>query len=255
MFTSLTAVVAPSARVRSTCLGLLGLLAVGVTLVSPSVVLARAEQHDSAEHGSAEHGSDEHGGHSSINWFYGFLGEAEDEQPSLLWRSPGMPVPLLAHLINSAILFTILYKVGRKPVVEGLAKRRETIMRGMEEAAAMRNEAVGQLKAYEAKLAAVDAEITRIRKDMREAAEAERAQILAEAKKRYERMERDAKRMIEQELKNAREELMTETVRTAMERATALVVQSASEADHERLSEEYLNTVQTKLPNVAGGRS
>lgn len=234
-----------SSRVRRTCFGLLGFGAVTLSLLAaPCAALARAE------HGDAH---DEH--HQSINWFYGFVGEAEDEEPSLLWRTPGMPVPLLAHLINSAILFTILYKVGRKPIVEGLAKRRETIMRGMEEAAAMRNEAVEQLKAYEDKLASVDAEIARIRKDMREAADAERAVILAEAKKRHERMERDAKRMIEQELKSAREELMEETVRIAMERATALVSQAASDADHERLCEEYLNSVQAKLPSVAGGHS
>lgn len=237
---------ATSSRARRTCLAWLGLGVVAVALLgAPCAAWARAE------HGDA-HG--EHG-HQSINWVYGFLGEAEGEEPSLLWRTPGMPVPLLAHLINSAILFTILYKVGRKPIVDGLAKRRETIMRGMEEAAAMRNEAVEQLKAYEAKLASVDAEITRIRKDMREAADAERAVILAEAKKRHERMERDAKRMIEQELKSAREALMEETVRIAMERATALVSQAASDADHERLCEEYLNSVQAKLPSVAGGHS
>lgn len=228
--------------------GLTALAAVAAsTLALETQAFARADHHDEG------HG-DEHGGHG-INWFYGFVGEAEGEEPSLLWRSPGMPVPLLAHLINSAILFTILYKVGRKPIVEGLAKRREQIMRGMEEAAAMRNEAVEQLKAYEAKLASVDAEITRIRKDMREAADAERAVILAEAKKRHERMERDAKHLIELELKNAREQLMEETVRIAMARATALVSEAASDADHERLCEEYLNSVQTKLPSVAGGHS
>jgi F-type H+-transporting ATPase subunit b len=252
------AVLFTSQYVRRTCLGLLGLGAVSVSLLaSPSVAAAYAEHEEPAhvDHAGAEHG-DEHGD-QGINWFYGFAGVAEDpqEKPSVLWRSPGMPVPLLAHLINSAILFTILFKVARKPIVEGLAKRREQIMRGMEEAAAMRNEALEQLKGYEAKLASVDAEITRIRKDMREAADAERGAILAEAKKRHERMERDAQRMIEQELKNAREQLMEATVRIAMQRATALVTQAASDADHERLCEEYLSSVQAKLPSVAGGRS
>lgn len=253
--TILGAVITTSKRARRNWLrALIAAAVAGSTLAVPTLVLARAEH---AEAHGDEHGSAEHGEHGSqgINWFYGFVGEAEGEEPSLLWRSPGMPVPLLAHLINSAILFTLLYKVGRKPIVEGLAKRREQIMRGMEEAAAMRNEAVEQLKAYEAKLASVDAEITRIRKDMREAADTERAAILAEAKKRHERMERDAKRMIDLELKNAREQLMEETVRIAMQRATALVAQAASDADHERLCEEYLTAVQAKLPGVAGGHS
>jgi F0F1-type ATP synthase membrane subunit b/b' len=243
-----------STLVRSSYHGFLGWSVLALCFIgAPSLASARAQHGDT--HAESEHGASDHGGHQGINWFYGFVGESEEDEPSLLWRSPGMPVPLFAYLINSAILFTILFKVGRKPIVEGLAKRREQIMRGMEEAAAMRSEAVEQLKAYETKLASVDAEITRIRKDMREAADAERAAILAEAKKRHERMERDAKRMIEQELKNAREELLEQTVRKAMESATTLVAQSASDADHERLCEEYLNSVQTKLPGVAGGHS
>lgn len=261
MMTILEQVVALSKRVLRGSVGTFVVATLAAsTFALPGLALARAEHGEAAhgtEHAAGEHGAAEHGEHGShgINWYYGFVGEAYDEEPSLLWRSPGMPVPLLAHLINSAILFTILYKVGRKPIVEGLAKRRETIMKGMEEAAAMRNEAVEQLKAYEAKFASVDAEIARIRKDLREAADAERTAILAEAKKRHERMERDAKRMIEQELKNAREELMEETVRIAMQRATALVAQAASDADHERLCEEYLNSVQAKLPGAVGGHS
>ena len=214
---------------------------------------AAAGEHGAEEHG-AEHG--EHGGSHDINWIYGVLGESADaSEPTLLFRTPGMPVPLLAYLINSAILFTILFKFGRQPVMDGLAKRREDIMRGMEEAAAMRKEAMAQLEVHEAKLQKIEAEVTRIRTEMREAAEAERTHILAEAKKRRERMERDAKHMIALELKNAKEQLLEETVRSAMERAEALLTQSASDADHERLCEEYLGSLTQKLPGVSGGRA
>lgn len=216
----------------------------------------QADGHAAGGHAEAgEHGSDEHGGHE-INWIYGVLGEgAEGEAPSLLFRSPGMPVPLLAYLINSAILFTLLFKFGKGPIMDGLAKRREDIMRGMEEAAAMRKEAMAQLEVHEAKLAKIDAEITRLRAEMKEAAEAERAHILVEAKKRRERMERDAKQMIAQELKNAKEQLLEETVRAAMQRAETLLTQSASDADHERLCEEYLGSLAQKLPGAPGGRA
>src|SRR5690606_13950922 len=136
-------------------------------------------------------------GHAEVSWVYGVLGESDQiETPNFWFRTPGMPVPLLANLFNTAILFGLLYRFGRKPVMDGLARRRENLMRGMDEAARMRAEATEQLRAYELKLEKVDAEITRIRTEMREAAEAERAAILAEAKRRRERMERDAKRMI-----------------------------------------------------------
>lgn len=218
-----------------------------------------ADEHGHAgagEHAAGEHGAEEHGGSHEINWIYGLLGEgAEGEEPTLLFRTPGMPVPLLAYLINSAILFTLLFKFGKKPVMDGLAKRREDIMRGMEEAAAMRREAMAQLEVHEAKLQKIEAEVTRIRTEMRQAAEAERAHILAEAKKRRERMERDAKQMIAHELKGAKEQLLEETVRTAMQRAEALLTQSASDADHERLAEEYLSSLTQKLPAIPGGQA
>lgn len=227
-------------------------LAAGLFL---SVGAHAADHHDEGHAAGAEHGGGEHGGHE-INWVYGVLGEGSaDEAPSILFRSPGMPVPLLAYLINSAILFTLLFKFGKGPIMDGLAKRREDIMRGMEEAAAMRKEAMAQLEVHEAKLAKVDAEITRIRTEMKAAAETERAHILVEAKKRRERMERDAKQMIAQELKNAKEQLLEETVRAAMQRAEALLTQSASDADHERLCEEYLGSLAQKLPGVPGGRA
>lgn len=210
-------------------------------------------------HGDAhgEHAEgDEHGGHHEVNWVYGVFGESADiEEPTLLLRKPGMPVPLLAYLVNSAILFTILFKFGKQPIMDGLAKRREEIMRGMDEAAAMRKEAMAQLEVHEAKLQKVDAEISRIRTEMREAAEAERAHVLAEAKKRRERMERDAKHMIALELKNAKEELLEETVRAAVRRAEAILTQSTSDADHERLCEEYLGSLQQKLPGMPGGQA
>jgi len=204
-----------------------------------------------------EHGhGDEHGASHENNWLYGLLGEgAEGEEPTLLFRSPGMPVPLLAYLINSAILFTLLFKFGKEPVMNGLAKRREDIMRGMQEADAMRKEALAQLEVHQAKLEKIEAEVTRIRTEMREAAEAERTHILAEAKKRRERMERDAKQMIAHELKNAKEQLLEETVRTAMQRAEALLAQAASDADHERLAEEYLGSLAQKLPALPGGQA
>lgn len=228
-------------------------LVAGLTAATTAIA---ADGHDGHGHAEAgEHGAGEHDGHE-INWIYGVLGESVDaEEPTLLFRTPGMPVPLLAYLINSGILFALLFKFGKQPIVDGLAKRREDIMRGIEEAAAMRKEASAQLEVHQAKLEKIEAEVTRIRTEMRQAAEAERIHILAEAKKRRERMERDAKQMIAHELKSAKEQLLEETVRTAMQRAEALLTQSASDADHERLAEEYLSSLTQKLPAFPGGRA
>jgi F-type H+-transporting ATPase subunit b len=216
---------------------------------------AAAEKHGPAgkhaandEHAAAgEHGG-EHGEEPSINWFYGMLGEsAEVEEPDWMYRSPGMPVPLAAQLINSAILLGLLYRFGKGPVQAGLRRRRDAIMQGIDQASKMKAEAAAQLADREAKLEQIEAEITRLKREMREAAQAERVAILAEAKRRRERMERDAKVLIEQELKAAREQLFELTVKAAVGSARTLISAKTTTEDDTRLGEEYLAGIKQSL--------
>ncbi|MBM4421397.1 MAG: ATP synthase F0 subunit B [Chloroflexi bacterium] len=190
-----------------------------------------------------------------INWASGLVGEKEGVEPSLLYRPKGMPAPFLATVINAALLFGILYSVGKKPVLEALKKRKAEIVAGIDEASRMKAEAAARLAEYEAKLAGLDAEIERIRAEMREAVEAERRRILSEAKERRERMERDARILVEQELKAAREALVRETVASAMVSATRLLGTSVGAPDHDRLAREYLDVVGRTALGTPGGPS
>ena len=176
-----------------------------VAALACCVSAARAGEHDpegAAEHASAGqgHGEEEHEG-AEINWSYGFLGEKEGVQPDLLYRPKGMPPPFLANVANALMLFAVLVTFGRKPVAEALKQRKQRIVAGMDDAARMKAEAQTKLTEYEDKLKRLDSEVERIRTEMREAAEAERRRILAEAKERRDRMERDAHLLVEQELK------------------------------------------------------
>ncbi len=193
---------------------------------------------DPAEHdGHAAHG--EHGAHGDdhaptfddINWMYGFLGEKEGVEPSLLWRPKGMPVPFGALAFNAAILYWLLIKFGKKPVGEALKARKLGIMKGMEDAAKMKAEAEASLAKYQQKLDAIDEEVARIKREAKEQSEAESARILSEAKERRTRMERDARILVEQELKAAREGLMRDTIRAAVRSAEATLVARVGDAD------------------------
>jgi F-type H+-transporting ATPase subunit b len=209
----------------------------GVSLPGP----VRAAAGDDGDTGDAQAaGADDGHGTGHVNWFEGMLGESDEYEPGLLFRSVGTPVPVGALLFNSGILFFVLYRFGKQPIVDGLRNRRETIMKGMDAAAKMKREAEQQLNDFQQKLERVDSEIERLRREMRASAEAERQQVLAEAKKRRERMEREASLLIRQELKAARETLLLETVRTAVRSAEALVTNKATVEDHRRLSDDYL---------------
>jgi F-type H+-transporting ATPase subunit b len=216
-----------------------------------------SQGHDDDGHGDA-HGAhgDAHGGHDAeINWAHGFVGEKDGVEPDLLWRPVGTPPPALANIINAGLLFFILFKFGKAPVAEGLRKRKARIVAGMNEASKMRREAQDSLEKYEEKLRHIDQEIERVRREMRESAEAERARILSEAKERRARMERDARVLIEQEMKAAREALMRETVRSAVKSATEMLEKQVTSQDHERLATEYVDLVSKTGVNAIGGRA
>jgi F-type H+-transporting ATPase subunit b len=180
------------------------------------------------------------------------VGEKEGAPPSLLWRPKGMPVPYAAQWLNFVLLFGVAYAFGKDRVRAALAKRKSTILHSIEEASKMREDAEGRLADYEDRLQHIDTEIERITQHMREAGEAERARILGEAGDRRERMERDAKILIDQELKATREQLYRDTVRGAVRAAERALQAEVSIADQQRVAREYLEAVRTSAVQLRG---
>ncbi len=189
---------------------------------------------------------------SEYNWVYGFLGEKEGVEPSILFRPKGMPVPFGAMLLNAGILYYLLIRFAKKPVGEALKARKATILRGMEEAGKMKSDAEARLAEYEQKLANIDQEIERVRGEMRSAGQAERTRILAEAKEKRTRMERDAQVLLSQELKAAREELLAETARGAVRSAETALRAKLGASDQARIAEEYLTGIKNAASALRG---
>ncbi|HEY3234644.1 MAG TPA: ATP synthase F0 subunit B [Polyangiaceae bacterium] len=201
---------------------------------------ARAEPKPSGRVEHADHAEEHRVSWGEVNWYYGMLRERPGVAPSLLWRPPGMPVPVAALALNSVLLLGSLYLLSRRRIAAALVERKATILRDMEEAANMRRYAESRLEEYETKLFRLDEEVERVRHEMREAAEIERAQILREAEERRDRMHRDALLLIEQELRAAREALYREAARGAVQSAEALLLKQMTIADQQRLSRDFL---------------
>ena len=77
---------------------------------------------------------------------------------------------------------------------------------------------------------------------------------MAEAEDKRARMERDAHLLIEHELKAVREQLLAETVHTAMDSARKSLEKQVSATDQQRLSEEYVKGLEQAV-NARGGRA
>jgi F-type H+-transporting ATPase subunit b len=243
-----------------------GLLALALVVAAPLAFADEAPSpHTHGSHAPAApaaksggHGSDAHGAHhvphfSDVNWIHGVLGEKEGVEPSVLWRPKGMPLPVGVLIFNSAILFFLIYRFGKAPLQAALKNRRDTLMQGMDEAAKMKAEAEATLAGYEAKLDKIHDEIARVQSSMREAAKSEQQRILSEARERQARMERDAKLLVEQELKAARLVLMNEVTREVVASATELLQKQLGAADQARLADEFLGSLDAKKINATGG--
>jgi F-type H+-transporting ATPase subunit b len=213
----------------------------------------QTEEHGEPSTAHAPAHGDAHGdGHHAFNLYHGMLGEKEGVEPDILWRTPGTPVPFAALLVNTLLLFLLLYRFAKKPIQNALRVRKDSIQRGMEEAARLKADAEARLKEYEDKLAHIEEEVERVHRELREAGEHERARVLAEAKDRRARMEREAKLLIDQELKAVREVLLQETVRGALLSAEKDLKEKTTHGDQQRLAEEYLASLGQKASQLGG---
>ncbi len=265
-----------SERLRSSALA--GMILLGAVLVSRSVP-AQGQPHEPPPHGTpgndtmrlprpgvnlhgmgpirdmhvapahGELGEGEHAAHAEhdekappppINWWHGIVGEKAGAKPGLLWRAPGEPPPFLASLFNFAVLVFIVVRFGRKPLAAALLKRKENILREIEDAQRLRKAAEERLAQYEAKLERISEELERVRREFREQGERDKQRIVLEAKERRERMRKDTEILLAQEAKHVRQELLAELVHHAARLATEILAKEITLGDHDRFAEAFL---------------
>jgi len=169
--------------------------------------------------------SEEEGGLLPINW--------------VDFGDPKTP-PFLAMVINFGLLVGGFYYFGKAPVAAALQERRDSIAKGIEDAQRMKREAEARARDYDAKLASLEVDARAAREALVRVGEAERDRILAEVDAKAERMRKGAEFLVEQEMKQLRQDLWRSAVEAAVASAETTLRQSVSPADQERLAEEYL---------------
>ena len=148
--------------------------------------------------------------------------------------------PYLAMVVNFGILVAGYYLIGKKPIASALKSRRDHIAKDIEEAQRMRREAEKRAKHYQAKLDKLEDELKAARETLVRTGEAEKERIVTEANAKADRMRKDAEFLVEQELKQIRVDLQRETVEAAIATAEELLKKRVTQADQERLAEDYL---------------
>ncbi len=209
---------------------------------------ATADSHESESAvGDAHEGAHHVPTWGDINWITGFLGEKDGVEPGLLWRAPGTPIPLGALILNTAILFFLIGRLGGPGIKQGLVDRKARIAGEIEKASEMKSEAEKQLAHYEEKLSLMESEMQRIKDDMKTQAKVDRERILAEATARRVHIESEARQLIEQELATARHDATVKAVHLAVEAARAEIIKSLDSKDHERLAKSFLGSLDSHI--------
>lgn len=194
-------------------------------LTAPSLALAESAHHESEAHEVAEHesGHDAHGGHGELT-IMGVL------------KSP----EFIGTVVNFGALLLLFGWVIRKKGNPALAERRKQVEAELEEAKRLRAEAEARHMETATRLEKLDQEMVQIRGDMIKAGEAERDRIVAQAEEKAARMRKDTSFLIEQQIKQLREDLTREAASAAVVAAQELLQNATTDADQDQLAEAYL---------------
>jgi F-type H+-transporting ATPase subunit b len=168
----------------------------------------------------------------------------ETAPASMNWTDFGSKTPpFVAVVLNFAILATAYYMLGKKPIGTALQNRRDSIAREIEEAQRAKAAAEQRAKIYQGKLEKLEDEVRAAREALVRAGEAERERIVTDAEAKAVRLRNEAQFLVEQELKQVRQDLWREAVEAAVLGAQELLTGRVTAADQERLAEDYLATL------------
>lgn len=149
-------------------------------------------------------------------------------------------------VINFSILAFILYKFGKEPLREALAKRQETIEKTLDHATEARQKATEALREAKSRLSDKDTAVQEILADAKAIADREKQKILEQG----ERLSRDiverARMSVGLELKRARDELKAEAVALAMELAEKKIRETVSDDGQQRLVADYVEKMESR---------
>ena len=200
-------------------LAVLGFVLINGTALASDHGTEAAHGTEAGHGGEAAHGAE--GGHGTKHW------EATDTY----------------RVMNFAVLAIGLFFLLRKPASEALNGRIQGIKEQLSDLENQKAEAEKALADYNAQLAKLEKEAeTIVAEYVRQGNEA-KERILKAAEASAEKLEDQAKRAVEHEFKQARQQLQNEVMEKALEQAEALIQAKISDDDQNRLVDEYLEKV------------
>ena len=130
---------------------------------------------------------------------------------------------VIKHALNLAILIGILVYFLRIPIKGALEKRKSNMSREIDEAKQAIEVAKVKYDEYSEKLDKLGAEITELKDSISKLGEAEKDEIITNARQTCELIKKDSKETIELEAFRAKQEIQEEVVKNSLELAEGLI--------------------------------
>lgn len=155
----------------------------------------------------------------------------------------GIPFSVWFHTVNLAIMIGILYYFGRTPLRNYLIQRHDGVKSALQRAERAQAEAEARAAEYEARLAELEREAVGHRAKVEAEAKLEVQRMLEGAERHAQQIKDQTERVLEEELRSVQEQLRSESIRMALEMARRMVTTEITEADQQRLLQEYVSGV------------
>lgn len=162
----------------------------------------------------------------------------------------GGVIPVVARLVNFAILIGTLVYLLRSPLATYLNDRGTQIRSDLVNAAEMKQTAAAQLEEIDRRMKALPGELEVLRAQGAQEIAAEEARIRAAAAAERDRLLEQARRDIDQHVKVAERELVNHAADLAVGVAAERIRKTITDDDQKRLADRYVQ----QLKGAAGGQ-
>lgn len=147
------------------------------------------------------------------------------------------------RVLNFGVLAVGLFLLLRKPLSEALNSRIAGIKEQLADLEAQKEAAEKKLSEYNQKLSDLEKEAEHIVAEYIKQGNEAKARILLEAEAASEKLQAQARRSIEHEFEQAKQQLQAEILEKSLAKAEEIIREKISADDQDRLVDEYLNKV------------
>lgn len=145
--------------------------------------------------------------------------------------------------INLAIFLTLAVFILKKPILNALSGKRDSYLVQLDRANAAKEEAERKHRELDARLKGLDAELARMRSEVKAAAEQEAAAIVASGTSLAEHLKREARRIAEAEVATAKEAIREEILAQVRQKTADELKRTLDDGRQHQIIKHALNDV------------